>query len=80
LKRAQRWIEASKAERLLHPVYSPDLAPSDFFLFGHIKRTLFDHKYASREGLLNAITDTFTGIDQEVLLSVFKSWGNWFKW
>jgi hypothetical protein len=30
-------IEASKAKRLLHPADSPDLASSDFFLFGHLK-------------------------------------------
>jgi hypothetical protein len=30
--------------------------------------------------LLNAITENFIGIDQEVLLIVFKSWANWLKW
>jgi hypothetical protein len=25
-----------------HPLYSPDLAPSDFFLFGYVKRKLMD--------------------------------------
>jgi hypothetical protein len=32
--RAQRCIEASRAESPQHPASIPDLAPSDFFLFG----------------------------------------------
>jgi hypothetical protein len=31
---------ASQAKRLLHPVYSPDFTPSDFFLFGYLKEKL----------------------------------------
>jgi hypothetical protein len=36
-KQSQECIQASKAKRLPHPVYRPDLAPSDFFLFGYLK-------------------------------------------
>jgi hypothetical protein len=30
-------LEATKAKRLSHPAYSPDIAPSDFFIFGYLK-------------------------------------------
>jgi hypothetical protein len=37
---SQKYIQAFKAERLPHPTYSPDTAPSDFFRFGAIKKRL----------------------------------------
>jgi hypothetical protein len=30
-------FEARKAKRLPHPIYSPDIAPSDFFIFEYLK-------------------------------------------
>jgi hypothetical protein len=77
---AQRWIQASRAEPLPHPAHSPDLALSDFVLFGSINGKLSDYNCKSRTDLLNAITEIFTGVDQEVLLSVFESWVNRHKW
>jgi hypothetical protein len=38
-----------------HPLHSPDLAPSDFFLFGHIKKGLNEMVFLSYEELLDAI-------------------------
>jgi predicted amino acid racemase len=38
--RAQRCVEASRAESLPHLAYSPDLALNEFFLFGYIKGNL----------------------------------------
>jgi hypothetical protein len=32
-------------EALLHPVYSPDLAPSDFHVFGPLKEALEGKKF-----------------------------------
>jgi hypothetical protein len=71
--RAQRYIEASRAEHPRHLTSSPDLAPSNFFLFLYNKGKLSDENCESREDLLNAIIEIFTGIGQEVLLSVFES-------
>jgi hypothetical protein len=70
--RGQRCIEASRAERLPHPAYSPGLAPSNFFLFGYMKGKLSDYNYEGRDDLLNVIAEIFTGVDQEVLLIVFE--------
>jgi hypothetical protein len=59
-----------------HPAYSPDLAPNYFVLFGYIKEKLSDYNRESREDLLNATTTVVTGVDQEMLLSVFESRAN----
>jgi hypothetical protein len=73
LGRAQMCIEAPGPERLPHLVHSPDLAPSDFFLFGYIKGNLSGYSCESREDLLNQIAEIFTGVDRELLFSVFES-------
>jgi histone-lysine N-methyltransferase SETMAR len=43
-------------ELLPHPPYSPDLAPSDFYLFNHLKKTLRGRHFASKEDLKDAVT------------------------
>ena len=35
-------VEQNRYELILHPAYSPDLAPSDFFLFPNMKRISVD--------------------------------------
>jgi hypothetical protein len=39
----------------LHPPYSPDFAPSDFYLFGHVKRCLADLSFEDAGQLLAAV-------------------------
>jgi hypothetical protein len=57
-----------------HPPYSPDLAPSDFFLFGYIKQKITGQEFASPDDLLEAIRDEFDRISPSVLESVFEEW------
>jgi histone-lysine N-methyltransferase SETMAR len=42
-------LHALKFEMLKHPPYSPDLAPSDFHLFGLMKEHLWGQKFADDE-------------------------------
>jgi hypothetical protein len=56
---------------LQHPAYSPDFAPSDFFLFGSLKEKLIDFDCRSREHVKIAITSIFTEIDTETLVAIF---------
>jgi hypothetical protein len=79
-RQPQRCIEASKAERLPHPDDNPESAPSGFFFFVYIKGKPYDYDCESRKDLLNVINEIFIGIDQEVLLNVFKSGVNWLAW
>jgi hypothetical protein len=57
-----------------HPPYSPDLALSDFFLFGDLKHLLQGVIIASRKELFAAIHEIVAGIRQETLRRVFQHW------
>lgn len=45
-------------ELLPHPPYSPDLAPSDFFLFADLKRMLAGKKFKTDEEVI-AVTEAY---------------------
>jgi hypothetical protein len=47
-----------------HPPYSHDLAPSDFYLFGHIKRCLTGHSFEDVDQLLAAVEDGLERIEK----------------
>lgn len=52
-----------KFEILPHPPYSPDLAPSDFFLFPNLKKWLGGRRFTSNEDVIeqtNAYFDAFS--------------------
>jgi hypothetical protein len=57
-----------------HPSYSPDLTPSDFFLFGYVKKRLKEMVFPSYEESLDAIGEVVTGIESETLTAVFEHW------
>ena len=59
---------------LPHPAYSPDVAPSDFFLFGYLKDRLQGSQFETSHQLLEAITDIISSIPKETLNSVFEEW------
>jgi len=40
---------------LEHPAYSPDLAPSDYHLFGPLKDALTGRRFTSDEGVKEAV-------------------------
>ena len=44
-------------ELLPHPSYSPDLAPSDFHLFGPLKEFTRDTKFESEDEVKNVVSD-----------------------
>jgi hypothetical protein len=57
-----------------HPPYSPDLAPSDFYLFGYIKRCLAGLSFEDANQLLAAVESIFEGIEKVTLHVVFLEW------
>jgi transposase len=57
-----------------HPPYSPDLTPSDFFLFGYVKDRLEGIVFASREEFLARIREVLDEIPPETLPPVFEHW------
>ena len=48
-------LRALKFEVMKHPPNSPDLAPSDFHLFGPIKEHLWGQKFAGDNGVKEAV-------------------------
>jgi transposase len=49
-------LETLKCEVLSHPPYSPDLAPSDFHFFPHLKRDLKATHFTSDDEVKQAVT------------------------
>lgn len=60
--------------RLPHPPYSPDLAPSDFFLFGYLKNKLMGHHFDSEADLLSKSEKILKKISRFTLEKVFEEW------
>ncbi|UYV84195.1 hypothetical protein LAZ67_X001493 [Cordylochernes scorpioides] len=50
---------SSGFEVLEHPAYSPDLAPSDYFLFGLLKKELKGKRFESNEDVQKVVQDFF---------------------
>ena len=55
-----------------HPPYSPDLAPSDFWLFGYLKQQL--NSYSDSKSLQQAVTKAMRAISQDEFRKVFNHW------
>ena len=51
-------------ELIDHPSYSPDLAPSDYFLFSNLKKHLAGIRYKSDDDIISAVEDFFEGQEE----------------
>jgi histone-lysine N-methyltransferase SETMAR len=65
-------IGESGMNQMPHPPYSPDIAPSDFFLFGYLKHKLQGCSYDSADDLFSAITDLMENLEKRLLHRVFN--------
>jgi hypothetical protein len=54
--------------------YSPDLAPSDFFLFGYVKGKFMGYRAETPSELLVRIRVILAEIPRETLNAVFLEW------
>ena len=73
-------IKNSVFKRAPHPPYSPDIAPSDFFLFGYVKGALKGHSFKTRKELYNPILTIIEGISIKTKRSVFDEWADRCYW
>jgi hypothetical protein len=62
--------------RLKHPLSSPDLAPSDFYLFPTLKERLKDLEMVDEEDLFNRLKEILNKIRHKELDKVFGTWIN----
>jgi hypothetical protein len=60
----QDTIKALGWELLLHPAYSPDLAPSDYHLFSSMGQALAEQRFNSYEEVENWVSDWFASKDE----------------
>jgi hypothetical protein len=63
-----------------HPLSSPNLAPSDFWLFGHMKTSLVGQTFDELEQLLEAITEYLNEIQPPEVVAVFSHWVERVRW
>jgi hypothetical protein len=57
-----------------HSLYAPDLAPSDFFLFGYVKGNLMGYRAETPSELLVRTRVILVEIPRETLKAVFLEW------
>jgi hypothetical protein len=58
----------------VHPAYSPDAAPSDFFLFDQLKGEMAGFTASSPADILSKIRRIFQEISKETLMAVYDEW------
>jgi hypothetical protein len=59
---------------IIHAPYSPDLAPSDFYIFRYVKRCLAGLSFEDADQLLAAVEGVLEGIEKVTLQAVFLEW------
>lgn len=64
-KSTMNLIKTLKWQLLPHPAYSPDLAPSDFHLFGPLKEPLRGHHFKDEKEIKKAVKDSLARFPQE---------------
>ena len=50
-------VERNGYELIPHPAYSPDLAPSDYFLFPNLKKDIRGRHFGSNEEVVAAVEE-----------------------
>jgi hypothetical protein len=68
------YIGLNRMKQAPHPPYSPDLAPSDFFLYGCVKGKLMGYRAETPSELLVRIRVILAEIPREALNAVFLEW------
>ena len=62
-------VEQNGYELIPHPAYSPDLAPSDFFLFPNLKKDIHGCHFRSEEEVVTAVEERVHGKDPDCFSS-----------
>ncbi|GFO06313.1 histone-lysine N-methyltransferase SETMAR [Plakobranchus ocellatus] len=62
-KRTKEWLECYRWDIIPCLAHSPDLAPSDFHLFGPLKRHLGGKKFEDEDELIGEVRDWFSKLD-----------------
>jgi histone-lysine N-methyltransferase SETMAR len=79
-KVTEQLFSENKIVQLPHPPYGPDLAPSDFCLFGSIKTEIVGRSFGEPGKLLEGIQQFLQTISAEERKTVFHSWAEHVRW
>jgi histone-lysine N-methyltransferase SETMAR len=69
-----QYFNENRMKSAPHPPYSHDLAPSNFYLFGYVKRRLAGLSFQDADHLLVAVEGVLKGIGKMMLQAVFLEW------
>ncbi|GFN75555.1 apolipoprotein d [Plakobranchus ocellatus] len=76
----QQWLQRYGWEILPHPAHNPDLAPSDFHLFGPLKRHLGGMAFETEDYLISELRNWFDNLDVDFfrmgINSLLSGWQN----
>jgi len=70
----QQFLAKHGTAQLQQPLYSPDLAPCDFFLFPRLKKVLKGHRLEATEDIKRNSTKTLLDIPKEEFAKCFQQW------
>ena len=74
-------VERNGYELIPHPACSPDLAPSDFFLFPNLKKDIRGLHFRSDEEVVTAVKEWVNGKDPDFFSSGLTALEHrWYKW
>ena len=73
-KAVQSFLKNSGLHTAPHPPYSPDLAPSDFYLFWHTKAQTDRHGIRFCRRINSMDCTEFYAIPHDQLVKVFEAW------
>jgi hypothetical protein len=70
----ESFMESHDMISMPHPPYSPDLAPSDFYLFGTVKQELENLSLTDDEQFFEALDTILLSISPDQLKRAFEAW------
>jgi hypothetical protein len=68
------FFEQNSLKMALYPLYSPDLATYDFFLFENVKKLLAWQSFADLDELFEALLEILRQIPHNILIRTFREW------
>jgi hypothetical protein len=79
-KRSRQEIARTRATKVVHLRYSPDDAPSDFFMFDRLNRGITGFTASSPDDILSEIGRILAEIPQDVLAVLYNEWFTKIEW
>jgi transposase len=73
-REAEKFMANHRMIRMPHPPYSPEMAPSDFYLFGAVKNRLNNIELPDREEFFEKLHEILMSISHDELNRAFNKW------